>query len=100
MYYDEREGFKTKLRAYRRSQVEKACSSGPTDILLIHEHPSAEGIASIVFATRPQLIIYASKEGVGHTANPFNDLGVLCYGVSKGGLPLAFNWKEGKINPI
>jgi hypothetical protein len=66
-YYDSNEGFKTKLRAYRRRQVEKACSSGKTDILLIHESPHCPGIDQIVFATRPQLIIHHSPVPVEQT---------------------------------
>lgn len=95
-YYDEEEGWKTKLRAYRRRQVEKACSSGQTDVLLIHEHPNAEGIQEIVFATRPQLIIYPSKDGQDHD-DPFQS-GVQCYGIPKGHDPIPFEWKGGKIS--
>jgi hypothetical protein len=96
-YYDEEEGWKTKLRAYRRRQVEKACSSGQTDVLLIHEHPKAVGIKEIVFATRPQLIIYPSKDGEYHDANPFKKEGIQCCGIPRGHDPVPFEWSEGKI---
>lgn len=96
-YYDSKEGWKTKLRGYRRSQVEKACSSGPTDILLIHEHPTAEGISSIVFATRPKLIIYPAKDGYYHDEEV---LGVRAVGCVESTPYTLFEWKDSKISDI
>ena len=48
---------KKSYRHYTRHEVERACSSGPTDLLIIHEHLDAPGIRNVVFATRPQLIL-------------------------------------------
>lgn len=44
-------------RHYTRSEVERACGSGPTDLLVIYEHLDAPGIRNIIFATRPKLIL-------------------------------------------
>jgi len=44
-------------RHYTRHDVEKACSSGPTDLLVLYEHLDAPGIRNVVFATRPKLIL-------------------------------------------
>jgi hypothetical protein len=44
-------------RHYTRHDVERACSSGPTDLLVIYEHLDAEGLRNVIFATRPQLIL-------------------------------------------
>jgi hypothetical protein len=44
-------------RHYTRHDVEKACSSGPTDLLVLYEHLDAEGLRNIIYATRPKLIL-------------------------------------------
>ena len=44
-------------RHYTRRDVERACSSGPTDLLVLYEHLDAPGIRNVVFATRPKLIV-------------------------------------------
>lgn len=44
-------------RHYTRHEVERACSSGPTDLLIIYEHIDSPGLRNIVFATRPKLIL-------------------------------------------
>jgi hypothetical protein len=44
-------------RHYTRRDVERACSSGPTDLLVLHEHLDAPGLRNVVFATRPKLIL-------------------------------------------
>lgn len=48
---------KKSYRHYTRHDVERACSSGPTDLLVIYEHLDAEGLRNVIFATRPQLIL-------------------------------------------
>jgi hypothetical protein len=53
---------KKSYRHYTRNEFEKACSSGPTDILLLHEKPENEIIRKIVFATRPKLIVHSTRE--------------------------------------
>lgn len=55
---------------YLRSEVERACSQGPTDLLLSHQGPAgsqfgaiksnSEGIGKISFATRSKLIVHGS----------------------------------------
>jgi len=44
-------------RHYTRAEVERACSSGPTDLLVIYEHLDAPGIKNVIYATRPKLIL-------------------------------------------
>lgn len=51
------EGGKRAHRHYTRRDVERACSSGPTDLLVLYEHLDAPGIRNIVYATRPKLIL-------------------------------------------
>jgi hypothetical protein len=46
-------------RHYTRSEFEKACSSGPTDILMLHENPGNEWTRRLIFATRPKIIIHS-----------------------------------------
>lgn len=53
---------KKTLAHYTRSEVEKACSGGLVDILLLHEHPQMEGIPNVISATRPKLIIYGNTQ--------------------------------------
>jgi hypothetical protein len=48
---------KKSRRHYTRQEVEKGCSSGPTDILLLHEHIDCPGIRNLIFATRPKIIV-------------------------------------------
>lgn len=48
---------KKSYRHYTRHDVERACSSGPTDLLVIYEHLDAEGLRNVIFATRPKLIL-------------------------------------------
>lgn len=52
---------KKKLAHYTRGEVEKACSTGPMDILLTHEPPTTPGVDSIIFATRPKLIVHQER---------------------------------------
>lgn len=57
------------LKYYTRKEIEKACSIGPTDILLSHQGPlgevfgnkksNSEGIKSIIYATRPKIVIHS-----------------------------------------
>jgi hypothetical protein len=52
-------------RHYTRRDIERGCSSGPTELLVIYEHLDAPGIRNLIFATRPKLIL-----GVSHTNQP------------------------------
>jgi len=54
--YNEQYGKKSH-RHYTRRDVERACSSGPTDLLVVYEHLDSPGIRNLVFATRPKLIL-------------------------------------------
>ena len=57
-------------RYYTYNEVQNACSVGPTDILLCNQAPlgvnlnkktsNAEGIKSVIYATRPKLVLHAS----------------------------------------
>lgn len=49
-------------RHYTRKDIERACSSGPTDLLVLYEHLDAPGIRNTVFATRPKLILNVKHE--------------------------------------
>lgn len=44
-------------RHYTRREVERGCSSGPTELLVVYEHLDAPGIRNLVYATRPKLIL-------------------------------------------
>ena len=55
---------KKSYRHYTRQEVEKACSSGPTDLLIIHENLDAPGIRNVIFATRPQLILTVARKNL------------------------------------
>ena len=44
-------------RHFTRRDIERACSSGPTDLLVIYENLDCPGIRNVVFATRPKLIL-------------------------------------------
>lgn len=67
-YHDRQLDARRRYGHYTRGEIEKACSQGPTDILLTHEAPKglqfdrhvseAEGIEKICFATRPQLLVH------------------------------------------
>lgn len=48
-------------RHYTRAEFEKACSSGPTDIILFHERPDNKITHQIIFATQPKLIVFSAK---------------------------------------
>ncbi len=62
---------KRKIRHYTRREVERACSQGPTDLLLTHEaaagtvlgkyNSNAKGIANICYATQPKLLVTGSS---------------------------------------
>jgi hypothetical protein len=49
-------GGKRSHRHYTRRDVERACSSGPTDLLVLYEHLDSPGIRNVIYATRPKLI--------------------------------------------
>lgn len=46
-------------RHYTRRDVERACSSGPTDLLVLYENLDSPGLRNVIFATRPKLILTA-----------------------------------------
>jgi hypothetical protein len=57
-------------RHYTRHQIERACSSGPTDLLLLYDHIDAPGLRNLIYATRPKLILNAA-----HTnRNPYDEV--------------------------
>ena len=51
------DGGKRSHRHYSRRDIERACSSGPTDLLVIYEYFDAPGIRNVIYATRPKLIL-------------------------------------------
>ena len=44
-------------RHYTRSEVDRACASGPTELLVLYEHLDSPGLRNIIYATRPKLIL-------------------------------------------
>ena len=48
-------------RHYTRHDVERACSSGPTDLLVVYESLDEPGIRNVIFATRPKLIVTTAR---------------------------------------
>lgn len=50
-------------RHYTQNEIERGCSSGPTDILLLCAHVDEPGIRNLIFATRPKLIVTGAKPG-------------------------------------
>ncbi len=80
-------------RHYTRHDVERACSSGPTDLLVVYEHLDAPGIRNVIFATRPKLIVT-----VKHANRPVypdvQGVGVVTLGRSEGKL---VKWEKGKF---
>ena len=51
---------KKSKRHFNRVEFERACSAGPTDILLLHESPFIVPTKRIIFATRPTIVVYRS----------------------------------------
>lgn len=44
-------------RHYTRRDIERGCSSGPTDLLVVHDSLDSPGIRNLIYATRPKLIL-------------------------------------------
>jgi len=55
---------KRAYRHYTRHEVERACSSGPTDLFVCYEHLEAPGIRNIIFAVRPKLILTVAHPNI------------------------------------
>jgi hypothetical protein len=53
---------KKKYRHYTRHDIERACSAGPTDLLVVYDHLDSPGIRNVIFATRPKLILTVARE--------------------------------------
>jgi hypothetical protein len=51
------ESGKRSHRHYTRRDIERACSSGPTDLLVLYEHLDEPGLRNVIYATRPKLIL-------------------------------------------
>lgn len=49
---------KKSYRHYTRREVEKACYTGPTDILLLNPSLDSPGISNIIYATNPKYTVY------------------------------------------
>jgi hypothetical protein len=48
---------KRSYRHYTRREIERACSSGPTDLFVCYESLDSPGIKNAIYATRPKLIL-------------------------------------------
>lgn len=48
---------KNSHRHYTRRDIERGCSSGPTDLLVVHDSLDSPGIRNLIYATRPKLIL-------------------------------------------
>jgi len=79
-------------RHYTRQEFEKACSSGPTDILLFHEKPTNKVTHQIIFATQPKLIVYSAP-----SAEVEKIMGISALGLSKAEVYM-FDTKLLKLN--
>ena len=68
-YRDGRGESRKRLSHYTRTEVERACAQGPTDILLLHEPPlgDAKGLKNVCFATRPNIIVH--NKSTSHMRN-------------------------------
>jgi hypothetical protein len=72
---------KRSKRHYTRAEFEKACSSGPTDILMLHEPPENEWTRRLIFAVRPALIIHSNHTTIGA---PYECMGIPTVSLSAG----------------
>jgi len=79
-------------RHYTRPEFEKACSSGPTDIILFHERPDNKLTRQIIFATQPKLIVFSNR-----TAELTKIMGIQAIGLSKSEIYM-FDTRLLKIN--
>ena len=94
------------VKHYTYTDVQRACSAGPTDILLCHEgvegevygnrRCEAKGIKKILYATRPKLLVH----GHFNVSRQYEVLGVPAYSLANGEvLPLHFQ-KSGAFSEL
>lgn len=89
-------------RHYTRNELNRACASGPTDILITHEAPNgisiggfeskADGIRNLIYATQPKLVIHAAKKNDSYTC-----VGTQCLALKPGEIRI-INYSDGKIS--
>lgn len=65
-YREGRREVPKRLSHYTKTEVERGCAQGPTDILMLHEPllGDAKGLKNVCFAIRPKLTIH--NKGPGH----------------------------------
>jgi len=50
-------------RHFTRREFERACSSGPTDLLVLHQNPDEVlPLKKVIFATRPKLVVCSARD--------------------------------------
>ena len=83
---------KKSKRHYTRNELQRGCSSGPTEILLLHDSPDSPGIRNLIFATRPKLILHSSKKFNKQTIQQ-----TPCYGLKSKQI-IFFEYKDKMFN--
>lgn len=68
---------KKSSRHYTKGELERGCTSGPTDILLLHSSPDNPGIRTLIFATRPKLIVHYSLKPIQYEIQHIPTYGIL-----------------------
>lgn len=81
-------------RHYTRAEIEKACASGPTDLLVLYEHPNKPGIRNVIFATKPKLIIYVQQQS--HPKKVWSVQDIPVFALHRGDLA-AIEYKENQF---
>lgn len=81
-------------RHYTRRDIERGCSSGPTELLVIYESLDAPGIRNLIYATRPKLVV-----SVLHTNQPaYEEIqGVPIVQLQRGATKLV-TWENNRFN--
>lgn len=92
---------------YTRKEVERACSQGPTDLILSHEasegsrlgviQSQAQGINKILFATRPKLLVHGCYNVHKEYSTPKTGVGALALSHH---MILAYEYHDGQFTPI
>ena len=87
------------LKYYTRNEVEKACSTGPVDMVLSHQGPSntafgkkvsnSEGIKPILFASRPKFLVHSGYD----FSMAYNCMDTVCLSLAKMEI-IIFKWDQ------
>lgn len=80
-------------RHFTRAEFEKACASGPTDLLVLYEPPN-EVTKKVIFATRPKLVVHTSRQ-----PEHYELMKTEVIGITKGGIHM-FEYKDSIFQKI